>query len=125
MAGFVRLQCLEDVHVPAIARQTDDGGLGFEQGLNVRIVLDSVLREPDRAERSEPGMPEFQTVGAVEELAIPRIHGGPAAIDVVDSELVEACSDLELLVNGERDSCSLSGTVVESGIQYKDSHENS
>ena len=63
----------------------------------------------------------FSSRGAGEELLVLGIGAGPAALDVVDAQLVQLLRNDELVVHGERDGLALRA-VPESGIEGEDLH---
>src|SRR5262249_37065423 len=54
-------------------------------------------------EGRDAGLAQAQLARGTEELLVARIRAGPAALDVVDAELVQALRDAELVVEREAD----------------------
>ena len=90
-----------DVEVPRLAEDGDDGRSRLDQRLDVRVVLRAHARPPGRAERADPGGLEDRVLHALEEAQVLGIRPGPAALDVVDAERVEALGDADLVLHGE------------------------
>ena len=64
----------------------------------------------------------FSSRGAREELLVLGIGAGPAALDVVDAQLVQLLRDDELVIHRERDGFALR-SVAKSRIEGKDLHK--
>ena len=85
------------------------------------VFFHRILREPGRAERRQLGMLQLQVFGAGEEFLVLRIRAGPAAFDVVDSELVELFGDQKLVLDRERDGLALRA-IPQRRIEGEDLH---
>ena len=105
----------QDLTGRALADQGDDLGLGLEQGGQPRIVGGAAARPPGHPERRELGVLELR--GLLEKTVVGRIGARPAALDVVDPELVEHEGDRDLVGDREVDALGLAavaqGRVVE------------
>src|SRR5690606_25457837 len=75
--------------------------------LHVLVIFDGDAGPPRHAEGGEPGGLQVEALGHLEELGVLRIGTGPPALDVVEAELVEALANLDLVLNGERNSLAL------------------
>jgi hypothetical protein len=58
---------------------------------------------------------------ALEELLVFGVAAGPAALNIIDTQLIEFLGNDELVVHGERDGLALSA-IAESGVEGKDFH---
>src|SRR5579871_1098965 len=110
-----------DVEIPAFAEDRNGRRFGFEQGADVRVLLDLVLRKACGAEGGQPRVIQFQLAGAAEEFLVARIGVRPSAFDIVDPELIEFLRDDELVIERERDSLALRA-VAEGGVEGLDAH---
>ena len=77
------------------------GRFGFEQRAHVGILVHGVLGEARGAESGQPGVLELDFLGALEKLLVLGIGVGPAALNVIDTELVQLLRDDQLVVDGE------------------------
>jgi hypothetical protein len=102
------LQRLEHVVVPALGDDAHRLGAGVEQVAQRRVVVDLALRPPGGAERDERRRLEAQLLGrAGEELDVLRVGAGPAALDVVDAEVVQLLGDAQLVLDRGRHALDL------------------
>src|ERR1019366_7403320 len=113
-----------DVEVPGLAEDGDDGGTGFDQGADVAVLMDGVLGEAGAAESREPGVVEGDPGSAFEELLVFGVAAGPAALNVIDTQLIQFLGNDDLVVHGERDGLALRA-IAESGVEGMDFHRNS
>ena len=113
-----------DVEVPGLAEDGDDGGAGFDEGADVAVLMDGVLGEARAAECREPGVVQGEFGGALEELLVFGVAAGPAALNVIDTQLIELLGNDELVVHGERDGLALRA-IAESGVEGMDFHKES
>ena len=112
------------MQVPALAEDGDDGRAGLDQRQDVGILVDRVLGEAGGAEGGELGVVELASPRArVEELLVLGVGAGPAALDVVDAQLVQLLGDDQLVLDGEGDGLAL-GAVAQSGIEGEDAHQS-
>ena len=109
------------VQTPALAKDRDDGGFSFQERVDVGVRMHSVARVARRAEGGQAGVLELQVAGAREEVLVAGVRTRPAALDVVDPELVEFLGDHQLVVDREGDVFSL-GAVTQRGVVGEDSH---
>src|SRR5579883_3486229 len=72
-------------------------------------------RAPSRAEGRDLRMPQAQLLDLAEERGIALVRAGPAALDVVDAEIVEALGDFELVLDRERNVLRLT-SVAQRGV---------
>ena len=110
-----------DVQVPALAEDGDHRRAGFHQRRDVAVLFHRVLGEAGGAERGQLGVLQLQLAGAREELLVLGIGAGPAAFDVVNTELIQLLGDDQFVVHGERDGFALRA-VPERGVEGKDFH---
>ena len=110
-----------DVEVPALAEDGDDGGSGVEELADVAVLFDGVLGEAGAAECGEFGVAQREFAGAREELLVFGVAAGPAAFNVINSEVVEFLGNEEFVLHGERDGLALRA-VPESCIEGLDFH---
>src|ERR1022692_1693566 len=113
-----------DVEVPGLAEDRDDGGTGFDQGADVAVLMDRVLGEARAAERGEPGVVQGQFGSALEKLLVFGVAARPAALNIIDTQLIQLLRNDELVVHGERDGLALSA-IAESGVEGRDFHKSS
>ncbi len=70
-----------------------------------------------RPECRQPRVSKCSPLRFVEELDVFRVAAGPAALDVVDAELIEPLGDAQLVEDGKRDAQTLApiaqGRVVD------------
>src|SRR5581483_1081149 len=109
------------VEIPAFAEDADGGRFGFEEGPDVGIVFDGVFGKARGAEGGKARMLELHVFCALEEIFVLGIGVGPAAFDVIDTELVELLGNNQLVVDGKGDGFAL-GAVAKSGIECLDAH---
>ena len=113
-----------DVKVPGLAEDGDDGSAGFDQGADVAVFVHGILGEAGAAEGGELGVVQVEFGGALEELLVLGVAAGPAALNVINTELVQLLGNDELVVHGERDGLALRA-VPESGVEGMDFHKGS
>ena len=109
------------MEVPALAEDGDDGRAGLDERVHVAVFFHRILGEARGAEGGEFGVLEIQLAGAREEVLVLGIAAGPAAFNVINTELVQLLGDDELVVHGERDRLALRA-VPERGVEGKDFH---
>jgi hypothetical protein len=103
------------VEVPGLAEDGDDGRARLHQRLDVAVVLRPHPGPPGGAERRDLGGLEHRVLHALEEAQVLRVGAGPAALDVVDAERVEALGDAHLVLHREGHALAL-GAVAEGGV---------
>jgi hypothetical protein len=108
-------QDFRDVENGGLADEGDDRSLGFEEQGNLGIFFHRDVRAPGAAERGEFGVLEVEFFGFAKELDVFLVGAGPAALDVVHAEGVEALGDAELVGPGEIDAFALRA-VAERGV---------
>ena len=108
-----------DVVVPGLCDERDRRRLGVEQQTQPCIVLCADARVPRAAERAHPRSLQPFLAHGDEELRVLRVRTRPAALDVVDAELVQFPCDRELVVEGQRDTGAL-GAVAQRGVVDRD-----
>ena len=90
-----------DVQVPGLAEHRDRRRARFHQRAHVAVFLHRVAGEPRGAEGRELGVLEVQLAGAGEELLVLGIGAGPAALDVVDAQIVQLLRNGDLVLHRE------------------------
>src|SRR6266850_606734 len=103
------------VEVPRLAEDGDDGRARLDQRLQVAVLLRPDAGPPGGAERADLRALEHRVLHALEEPQVLGIGPGPAALDVVDTELVEAVRDAHLVLHREGHALAL-GAVAEGGV---------
>ena len=78
-----------NMQVPALSENRNGGRRGVQQCPNVGVLIDLVLGEARGSEGRQPGVFQFQLPRALEELLVLGIGIGPAAFDVIDTQLVQ------------------------------------
>ena len=89
------------VQIPALAENGDCRRLRFQQRAHVRILFHRVLGEARGAERGQPRVLQLDVLGALEKLLVLGIGVGPAALNIVDTQLVQLLRDDQFVVDGE------------------------
>ena len=108
-------QDLGDVEHGRLADERDDGRAGLEQEGDLRVFLHGGVRAAGAAEGGKPRVLELELLRLAEELDVLLVGAGPAALDVVHAEGVEALGDAELVGEGEVDAFTLRA-VAERGV---------
>ena len=98
---FIDAERAMDVQIPALAENRHGRSFRFEQRPHVRILIHRVLGEARGAERRQPGVLQLYVFRALEELLVLRIGVRPAALNVIDTQLVQLLRDDQFVVDGE------------------------
>jgi hypothetical protein len=106
---------LGDVERGALADERDHGRAGFEEKGDLRVFFDRRVRAAGAAEGGELGVAELELFGLAEELDVLLVGAGPAALDVVHAEGVEALGQAQLVGEGKMDAFALRA-VAERGV---------
>ena len=101
-----------DVQVPRLAEDGDHGRPRLDERLDVAVLLRLHTGSPRGAEGGDLGGLEDGVLDALEEAEVLGIGAGPAALDVVDAESVQALGDADLVLHGEGHAFSL-GAVTQ------------
>ena len=110
-----RSQLLPKMETTGVPASTSD--------CTLRSSSTGIPGEARGAEGGQLGVLEVQLgLRAGEEFLVFRVGAGPAAFDVVDTQLVEFLRDEEFVVDGERDGFALRA-VAESGVESEDFHK--
>ena len=108
-----------DVEVPGLGDERDRRRLGVEQQPEPGVVLGAHARVPRAAERAHARPLQALLAHGDEELRVLRVRARPAALDVVDAELVQLPRDRELVVERQRDAGALAA-VAQRGVVDRD-----
>ena len=108
-------QHLGDVQEPGFAHDGDHRRLGIEKHANLLIVLDGHALAAGEAEAGDASVLPLAARGLLEELQVLRIGARPAALDVMNPELIEPLRDPQLVGEREIDALAL-GTIPERGV---------
>src|SRR5438132_7650306 len=100
-------QVLAHVEVPGLADDGDDRGLGAQAEEQVAVVGGLHARPAGRAEGRHLRVPEARALDGAEELLVARVRARPAALDVLDAEVVEPLGDADLVLEREGDVLGL------------------
>jgi hypothetical protein len=103
------------VEVPRLAEDRDDGGPRLDERLDISVVLRPHAGPPGGAEGADLRALEHRVLHALEEAEVLGIGPGPAPLDVVHAELVEAVRDAHLVLHREGHALAL-GAVAERGV---------
>mmetsp|Transcript_33424 Transcript_33424/g.78831 ORF Transcript_33424/g.78831 Transcript_33424/m.78831 type:complete len:206 (-) Transcript_33424:113-730(-) len=94
-----RPQYFRDLPRVGLDHHADGWHVGFDQRLDLRIVLDRQVFAAARAKGDQPGagvLGQFR-LGPPEEFQILRIAPGPSGLDVIDPKVGETGGNLELV----------------------------
>src|SRR5437867_3286175 len=94
-------QVLAHVEVPGLADDGDHRRLGGETEAEVAVVGGLHARPAGRAEGRHLRVLQTETLDGAEELLVARVRARPAALDVVDAEVVEPLGDAQLVLERE------------------------
>jgi len=108
-------QNFRDVHFPAFPEDRHHGCLRLQQEFHLRILLHRGIRAASRAECGELRVFKFDRFRSLEKLDVLRVRSGPASLNVVHAELVEALRDAELVEAGKLKALAL-GAVAQGGV---------
>src|SRR5213594_247149 len=100
-------QVLAHVEVPGLADDGDHRRLGAETEAQVAVVGGLHARPAGRAEGRHLRVLESEALDGAEELLVAWVRARPAALDVVEAEVVEALGDAELVLEREGDVLGL------------------
>src|SRR5437660_6104633 len=100
-------QVLAHVEVPGLADDGDHRRLGEETEAQVAVVGGLHARPAGRAEGRHLRVLESEALDGAEELLVAWVRARPAALDVVEAEVVEALGDAELVLEREGDVLGL------------------
>jgi hypothetical protein len=112
---FVERDAERQLHLPrrALADERDGVGSALEQRREPRVVRGAAARPPGHAEGAQFRLRQARRVG--EEAVVGRVGARPAALDVIDPELIEHLRDRHLVGGGEVDAVGLPA-VAQGGI---------
>src|SRR5437870_7823114 len=96
-------QVLAHVEVPGLADDGDHRRLGAETEAEVAVVGGLDARAAGRAEGRHLRVLQPEALDGAEELLVARVRARPAALDVVDAEVVEPLGDAQLVLEREGD----------------------
>src|SRR5438552_3300888 len=100
-------QVLAHVEVPGLADDGDHWGLGGETEAEVAVVGGLHTRAAGRAEGRHLRVLETEALDGAEKLLVAWVRTRPAALDVVDAEVVEPLGDAQLVLEREGDVLGL------------------
>lgn len=100
---------------PGFAHDGDHRRLGIEKHADLLIVLDGHALAASEAEAGDASVLPLAARGLLEELQVLRIGTRPAALDVMNPELIEPLRDPQLVGEREIDALAL-GTIPERGV---------
>jgi hypothetical protein len=103
-----------DVQPPALAEDGDYRRVCLQESLE-RLVRGDRVGPAGGAEGGQLRVGESEVAGPSEELGVLGVGAGPAALDVIDAELVELAGDPELVLEGEGDALALRA-VTQGGV---------
>ncbi len=112
-------QDLRDVQDGGLADERDDRRARFEEQSDLLVVFHPGIRAARAAEGREPGVLELQLPGFAKELDVLFVRAGPAALDVVHPEGVEALGDAQLVGERKVDALTLRA-VAQRGVVERD-----
>ena len=87
------------MQVPTLAENRHHGRFRLHQCQHVAILVDGVFSKPCGAERGQPRMLELQLLGAQKEVLVFWIRSRPAALNVVNPQLVQFLGNQELVLH--------------------------
>src|SRR5579863_9419803 len=90
-----------DVQVPALAENRYDRRARFDQRVDARVLLDRIAREPCGSERDQARVLQLHVASAKKELLVLRIRAWPAALNIINAQLIELVRNQDLVVGGE------------------------
>ena len=96
-----------DVSVVRFSDDCDNRCVRRDQRLQIRVRVSTAAGFSRRAKGSQTGVLEVHLGHAGKELDVLRVRPGVTAFDVVNAELVHAAGDLQLVIDGERDTFHL------------------
>src|SRR6266566_133223 len=100
-------QVLAHVEVPGLADDGDHRRLGGETEAEVAVVGGLHARPAGRAEGRHLRVLQPEALDGAEELLVARVRARPAALDVMDAEVVEPLGDAQLVLEREGDVLGL------------------
>ncbi len=106
-----RLQHFFHMQQPRLADDGDDRRLGVDEQAHLIVGLGGDALAARRTEGREPRVLERPAFRFFEELDVLRIAARPAALDVVDAELIKPLGDAQLVEDGERDAEALAAVA--------------
>src|SRR5713101_5634985 len=109
------------MELPALAEDRHNRGARFDQLADVAVFSDGVLRETRGTEGGQFCVLEIQLGSAFEKIFIFGIRAGPAAFNVIDSQIVQLLGDHEFVIHGKGDGLSLSA-ISERCVKGEDFH---
>jgi len=92
---------------PRLPDERDDGCVGLDQHVDLRIILALGVRAAGAAEGRDLCLPEFPLGRLGEEVHVLRVGARPAAFNVIDAKGVEALGNTNLVSAGKIDSFAL------------------
>ena len=109
-------QHVGDVERPALAEDGDDVGCGLEKRAERGVVFGWVGGTTRAPEGRDPRVGKREITRLQEELQVFRVGGvGPAALDIVDPQIIQSSGHHQLVVDGKGDVFRL-GTVAKGAI---------
>jgi len=109
------VQHLGDVAVPALAHHRHHGRAAIHQGADVGVVLGLGAGAAGHAEGDHLGVAQRQLAHLLEIGGVAGVGPRPAALDIINAELVQLGGDVELVVHREGDALALRA-IAQCGI---------
>src|SRR5690606_23971297 len=110
-----RLEGGMHVEIPRLADERRSLSAGFDQMLQVRVLLAGDVLAPGAAERRQL-RPQVQLAYALEELDVLAVAARIAAFDIVDAKRIELERDLDFVFRSQADAFALRA-VAQGGIE--------
>src|SRR5260370_33583557 len=108
--------------IPRLSENRDYWSSTRQQLRHVRVLFDRILGKASCTERSQLRVLELEALSPREKLFILGVRSRPAALNVVDTEVIELLRNHQFVVHRERNGLTLS-TVAERRIEGKDFHK--
>ena len=100
---------------PGLSKNRHDRGFRFQQEPDLGVLFNRHPGPTGRAEGGHPTVLQPQPPDLIKIGHVPRIRTGPAALDIINTELIEPLGNQQLVRYGERDALSL-GSIAQCGI---------
>src|SRR5437870_6996003 len=115
-------QILAHVEVPGLADDGDHRRLGAETEAEVTVVGGLHARAAGRAEGRHLRVLQPEALDGAEELLVARVRARPAALDVVEAEVVEPFGNAQLVLEREGDVFGLGPVAQRRVVELDASH---
>src|SRR5580693_1586710 len=110
------------MQIPAFAENRYDGRARFDQRVDACVLFHGVAREAGGSERDQAGVLQLHIARAKKELLVLRIRARPAALNIINAQLIQLVRNEDFVVGRETDVLALRA-IAKRRIEGENSHK--